>query len=66
MIFIGNKGFICKRFANIFLKYGEKAKVICRDYVDSLRTKINYYFLQDAGVSSNFTRSKDYYNVKLL
>jgi hypothetical protein len=35
IIFIGNELFICKRFVNnLDCKYGEKAEIICREFVD--------------------------------
>ena len=50
--FISNELFFCKRFFNnLDCKYGEKE--IFREFVDTLRTRINYDFLLDGDISSN-------------
>ncbi len=53
-------------FIGIDCKYGEKAEIICREFVDSLRTRINYAFLLDGETASNYIRTKDYFNEKNL
>jgi hypothetical protein len=63
--FIGNELFICKSFVNnLDCKYGEKAEIICREFVNSL--EFNYDFLLDGETTSNYIRTRDFFNEKLL
>jgi len=67
LTFIGNELFICKSFVNnLDCKYGEKAEIICREFVNSLVMRINYDFLLDGDTTSNYTRTRDFFNEKLL
>ncbi len=67
IIFIGNELFICKRFVNnLDCKYGEKAEIICREFVNSLEMRINYDFLLDGETTSNYIRTRDFFNENLI
>ncbi len=66
--FIGNELFICKSFVynSLDCKYGEKAEIICRECVNLLVMRINYDFLLDGVTTSDYIRTRDYFNEKLL
>jgi hypothetical protein len=71
LTFIGNELFICKSFVNnLDCKYGEKAEIICREFVNSLvmsasnETTIFYLMeIQPAiTLEQEIFSTKNYYN----